>query len=117
MDDPPLVCITCIALLRALAARKAVDAPALLRGSARAAWASRWWALLGVAQQSALAATLTEDAFGQLDVLGGSSKVRAGSAEGAEVRGWSDEPLSAQRVPCSWDGRSYERNKRRGKLR
>ena len=62
---------TCVALVRALAARKAEEAPALLRASARMAWASRWWALLSVAQQIALAATLSEDALGGLDGFSG----------------------------------------------
>ena len=35
--------------------------------AARSAWTSRWWAMLGVAQQSALAATLAEGALGELD--------------------------------------------------
>ena len=58
---------TCVALIRALAAHRAEAAPPLLRSAARSAWASRWWALLGVAQQSALAASLAEDTLGELD--------------------------------------------------
>ena len=56
-----------MALIRALAAHRAEAAPPLLRSAARSAWASRWWALLGVAQQSALAASLAEDTLGELD--------------------------------------------------
>ncbi len=41
-----------------LAKQKSQGAPALLRQSARAAWHYRWWSLLSVATQSALAATL-----------------------------------------------------------
>ncbi len=41
-----------------LAKHKARAAPSLLRASARAAWHHRWWALLSVAAQSSLAATL-----------------------------------------------------------
>ena len=41
-----------------LAKHKSRGAPALLRPSARAAWHYRWWSLLSVAAQSALAATL-----------------------------------------------------------
>ena len=37
---------------------KARTAPALLRTSARAAWLNRWWGMLSVAVQSALAGTL-----------------------------------------------------------
>ena len=62
---------TCVALLCALAARKAEESPALLRGSARTARACRWWALLCVARQSALAAMLTEDALGGLGGFSG----------------------------------------------
>jgi hypothetical protein len=58
---------TCSALLRALAAKKAEDAPPLLRGAARQAWVARWYALLSVAQQTALAATLAEDVPSTLD--------------------------------------------------
>ncbi len=45
-------------LVNRMAKQKARGAPALLRASARAAWHHRWWALLSVAAQSALAATL-----------------------------------------------------------
>jgi hypothetical protein len=45
-------------LVAQLAKQKARAAPALLRGAARAAWLARWWGLLSVAAQSALAATL-----------------------------------------------------------
>ena len=48
----------CLTLVARLAKEKARNAPALLRQSARAAWLSRWWGLLSVASQSALAATL-----------------------------------------------------------
>ena len=56
-----------------LAKEKARSAPALLRQSARAAWLSRWWGLLSVAAQSALAAT-----------LGGASALALGGPVGDE---------------------------------
>ena len=58
---------TCSALLRALATRKAEEAPSRLRGAALTAWAVRWWSMLSVAQQTALAATLAADVLGDLD--------------------------------------------------
>ena len=45
--------------VRRLARARARGAPPLLRASARQAWANRWWGLLSVAVQDALAATLT----------------------------------------------------------
>ena len=42
-----------------LAKHKARSAPQLLRGAARAAWHHRWWGLLSVAAQRALAITLS----------------------------------------------------------
>ncbi len=41
-----------------LAKHKARSAPRLLQASARAAWQNRWWSLLSVAAQAALATTL-----------------------------------------------------------
>ena len=55
-------------LVARLAKEKSRSAPALLRASARAAWTSRWWGLLSVAAQSALAATL---GGGSASALGG----------------------------------------------
>ena len=52
---------TSLRFVAGLAKHKARAAPALLRSSARAAWLSRWWGLLSVAAQSALASTLTGD--------------------------------------------------------
>ena len=52
-----------LALLRQLSGARAREAPALLRAQVRAAWQTRWLRLLSVAQQTALAATLAEDAF------------------------------------------------------
>ena len=62
---------TCVALVRALAAHRAEEAAPLLRTAARAAWATRWFSMLGVAQQSALAATVGESALGDLDGMVG----------------------------------------------
>ncbi len=54
-------------LVGSLAKQKARNAPVLLRLSARAAWHNRWWGLLSVACQTALASTLC----GQALTLGG----------------------------------------------
>ena len=51
----------CIRLIRALAISRSRSAPQHLRFAARLAYENRWWALLSVSQQSALAATLVED--------------------------------------------------------
>ena len=51
----------CLTFVRRLARQRARSAPALLRTSARQAWAGRWWGMLSVAVQSALAATLCGD--------------------------------------------------------
>ena len=72
-----------------LASHKARSAPRMLQATARAGWSCRWWNLLSVAAQSALAATLIGEgvlAFGgpagvdevplelALDVAGGASQ-------------------------------------------
>ena len=57
---------TCRALVRDLASAKARDAPEVLRGSLFYGWVSRWWALLSMAQQTALAASLSEEHMGVL---------------------------------------------------
>ena len=62
---------TCVAFVRKCAALRAQGAPPLLRVAAQAAWAARWWAMLGVAQQTTLAATLVEPSFPTLDALAG----------------------------------------------
>ena len=48
--------------MRALAAFRARAAPQALRRSAEHAWQARWWAILSVATQDALASTLVDDA-------------------------------------------------------
>ena len=58
---------TACRLVGSLAKQKARNAPVLLRHSARAAWQHRWWGLLSVACQAALASTLC----GQALALGG----------------------------------------------
>ena len=57
----------CRALLRHLADHKAREAQDTLREALRHAWASRWRALLAVAAQDALAASLAEASFRLLD--------------------------------------------------
>ena len=47
-------------LVRHLAAKKAQEAPRLLRTSARLAWSARWFGFLSVAAQSALAGSISE---------------------------------------------------------
>ena len=51
-------------LVAVLARHKAQSAPRMLQGAARVAWAARWWGLLGVAAQSALACTLCGEGVG-----------------------------------------------------
>ena len=47
--------------VRSLARHRASEAPAPLRRSAEAAWRTRWWGLLSIAAQDALAATLNRE--------------------------------------------------------
>ena len=53
--------------MRRLAAARARASPAPLRASARASWLRRWTALVGVAAQDCLAATLVDDVPVDLD--------------------------------------------------
>ena len=55
-----------VKLLREMAALKAQEAPSLLRGCAHHAWASRWWALVGVGTQRAIAEALLRHAGSDL---------------------------------------------------
>ena len=64
-------------LLRQLARAKARAAPAALRAAARTAWVARWTSLLSVAAQSALAATLVDDAVVVLDGTDGATPSHA----------------------------------------
>ena len=53
---------TCGWFVRALAAFRARASPQALRQSAEHAWQARWWAILSVATQDALASTHVNDA-------------------------------------------------------
>ena len=53
---------TCARLAEELANEKSAKAPPRLRQSTARAWEARWWAMLSVAVQNALAATLVDDA-------------------------------------------------------
>ena len=57
---------TCVSTIRLLAKARARSAPAVLRRSAELGWAARWWSLLSIAAQDALAATLLEDSLATL---------------------------------------------------
>ena len=57
---------TAITLVDVLAWAKVSDSPPLLRRSAHAAWAARWWSMLGVSVQSALAASILAPVAGTL---------------------------------------------------
>ena len=58
-------------VLRALAKAKARQAPPRLRMAAQLSWERRWWAMLSVCVQEALACTLVEDAVELLDGVDG----------------------------------------------
>ena len=58
---------SCADVLARLAAARARAAPRHLQLSARIAFESRWWALLSIAQQDSLAATLVDDGVLLLD--------------------------------------------------
>ena len=49
---------TALTLVKLLAKHKVQDVPLVLRRSAELAWTDRWWTLLGVAVQDALAASV-----------------------------------------------------------
>jgi hypothetical protein len=68
----------CLRIVATATKHKARSAPLLLRTSARAAWSSRWWSMLSVACQTALAQTL----------LGTAPSMRSSS-------GWDEADLSA----------------------
>ena len=51
-----------ISTMRELAALKARQAPPLLRGCARHAWSNRWWSIIGVGTQRAIAEALLREA-------------------------------------------------------
>ena len=53
-------------IIRELAALKAREAPPLLRQCARYAWSNRWWSLVGVGVQRAIAEALLRHAGADL---------------------------------------------------
>ena len=54
-------CDDAVSVMRELAALKAKQAPPLLRACARHAWSERWWGLIGVGVQRAVAEALLRD--------------------------------------------------------
>ena len=68
----------CRSVLRDLAAFRARSAPPMLQRAARSAWLLRWSALLSVAQQDALAATLVDDVPVELDGTDGEPPTEVG---------------------------------------
>ena len=61
-----------------LAKFKAASAPSILRAASRAAWQNRWWGLLSVAAQSALATTLLGEGVLALAAPAGHDEVPLG---------------------------------------
>jgi len=59
-------CDDAVRLVRELAALKARQAPPLLRGCAQHAWSNRWWSLVGVGAQRAVAEALLRHAGADL---------------------------------------------------
>ena len=55
-------CADALKLMRELAALKAQEAPPLMRACARHAWSTRWWALVSVGVQRAIAEALLRHA-------------------------------------------------------
>ena len=53
---------TCSWLVRTLAEEKSAGAPPRLRRTTARAWEARWWGMLAVAVQNAVASTLVDDA-------------------------------------------------------
>ena len=51
-------CEDAVSIIRELASLKARQAPPLLRGCAQNAWSNRWWSLVGVGVQRAIAESL-----------------------------------------------------------
>ena len=68
-------CDDAIELVRQLAAAKAREAPPALRAAARQAWSCRWWGLVGVGVQRAIAEALLRE--GGADLLPSSSPAAA----------------------------------------
>ena len=63
---------TCCELIRALAVERSSTVAPRLRDSTARAWEHRWWAMLSVATQNALAATMLDDAPHMLHAWEGS---------------------------------------------
>ena len=51
-------CEDAVRIVREMAALKAREAPPLLRGCAKHAWSNRWWSIVGVGVQRAIAESL-----------------------------------------------------------
>ena len=81
----------CCKLLEELASHRSRHAPPQLRRSTARAWEARWWAMLSVAVQNALAATLVDDAPHLLHGWAGD-----GPPLGELLR---DEPPALSRLP------------------
>ena len=54
-------------MVKSLACARVRSCPEHLRNDARSAFERRWWSLLSIAQQDALAATLVDDGLTTLD--------------------------------------------------
>ena len=79
-------------LLRQLAQARGRDAPRRLRLSATLGWEQRWWAMLSVAAQSALASTLVDDAVVLLDGRDGQDPLLCDVCMDCQTCGVSDGP-------------------------
>ena len=55
-------CDDAIRIIKEMAQLKALEAPTSMRASARYAWTQRWWALVSVGTQRAVAEALLRDA-------------------------------------------------------
>ena len=77
-----------------LAKHKARSAPRLLQAAARAAWQNRWWGLLSIAAQGALATTLLGEGALAMGALAGYEEVPF-----ADVLEQAGTALPASRLP------------------
>ena len=80
-------------LVRLLAKGKVKDVHPLLRRSSELAWVDRWWCMLGVAVQDAIAASLLARTGKKLVLDNGDANTPA-----------LDEVLDGQRWASSWNG-------------
>ena len=84
------LCAGAHGLLESAATARAQSEPRPLRKQAARMWRTRWLALLSVAAQDALAATLVTEGSGLLDAVSAGGPVSASLwAEGAGVDGWA----------------------------